>query len=71
MKGPVTAQFLVQTGWERQNPVLVSFAVVNEELVLRPLDVVDGQGQAFVQAQAAGVDQLDRGAIATQSNVGE
>ncbi len=49
----------------------MSLAVANEELVLGPLDVVDGQGQALAQAQAAGVDELDRGPVAPKPDVGQ
>ena len=71
VEGPVAAQFLVQRGGQRDDAILVAFAVADEELVLGPGDVVNGQGQAFAQAQAATVDELDGSAITAQADVAQ
>lgn len=46
----------------------MSLAGTDEKFVLLALDVVDGEGQAFAEAQAADVDEFDGGAIAAQAN---
>ena len=68
MNGPVSAQFVQERPGQRDDAVTVPLAVADEELVLRARDVVDGQSQAFAQAQAATVDELDRSAIAAQAD---
>ena len=71
VEDPVALEFLVQAGGQRDDPILVSLAVANEELVLGPFDVVDGQAEAFAKAQAAGVDEFDRGPVAAEADVGQ
>lgn len=71
MKSPIAAQFEVHGGWQRNDAILVSFAMADEELVFASGDVVNGQAQTFAQAQTATIDELERGAIAAQANVGE
>jgi hypothetical protein len=41
------------------------------ELVLLSLDVVDREGQALAQAQAADVDEFERGPVAAQTDAGQ
>ena len=69
VKGPVTAQFLVQARGQRHDPILMSLAIADEEFVLRTLDVVNRQGQAFAQSQPTGVDEFDRSSVTPQANV--
>lgn len=69
MEGPVITQLVVQGAGQRDDAVAISLAVTDEELVFRAGDIVDGQCQAFAQAQAATVDELDGCAIATQADV--
>ena len=71
VKLPVALQFLPQAGGQRHDAILVALAVANEQFVFSALDVVDGQGQALAQAQAAGVDELDGRAIAAQADMGQ
>lgn len=67
----MTVTLVVQAGGQRQDAILVSLAVADEELVLRAVDVANGQREAFTQAQAAGVDEFDGGPITTQADVRE
>lgn len=71
VESPVASQLVVEAGWQRKDAILVALGVADEQLVVGALDVVDGQAEAFTQAQAAGVDELERGAVATQTDVGE
>jgi hypothetical protein len=71
VKGPVAPEFVIEAGGQRQDPVLVPLAVADEELVLLSLDVVDREGQALAQAQAADVDEFERGPIAAQTDAGQ
>ena len=71
VESPVAAQFLLHGGGQRHDPVLVSLAVANEQLVFLAFDVVDGQPEAFAQAQPATVDELERSAVAAQADVGQ
>ena len=57
VKTPVTAQFLIEAGGQRQYPIPMSLAVSNEEFVLVPFNVVNGQSQALTESQSAGVDE--------------
>ena len=47
VKLPVGLKFMPQTGRQRHDAILVAFAVADDQFVLRSLDVVDGQCQAF------------------------
>ena len=47
VKSPVTAQFLIHQGGQWDHPILVAFAVADEQLVFLATDVVNGQAQAF------------------------
>lgn len=49
----------------------MSLAVADEQFVFLAANVVDGQAQAFAQAQPAAVNQFQRGAIASQADEGE
>src|ERR1017187_10343852 len=71
VESPVAAQFLIQGGGQRHDPVLVALAVANKELVLAAFDVVDSQPETFAQTQPAAVDELERSTIAAQADVGE
>ena len=71
VKRPVSAQFVIETGGQRKDAILVAFGVADEELVVGALNVVDGEAEALTQAQAAGVDELERGAIAAQTDMGK
>ena len=68
MDPPVVLQLAPQAGGQRQDAIPVALAGADEELVLRAVDVVDGQGQAFAQAQAAGVDELEGRAVTAQAD---
>ena len=46
----------------------MAFAIANDELALLAEDIVNGQREAFAQAQSAAVDELDRRAITPQAN---
>jgi len=71
MESPVATQFLVHGGGQGRHPILVSLAVANEQFVFLAADVVNGQAQAFTQAQPAAVNKLEWSAIATQADVSE
>ena len=71
MESPVAAQFAVHGGGQGHDPVLVSLAVADEELVFGAFNVVDGQPEAFAQAQPATVDEFERSAVAAQADVGQ
>ena len=47
MKSPVTAQFVVQGGGQRNDAVFVAFAIADEQFVFAADDVVNGQAQTF------------------------
>jgi hypothetical protein len=47
----------------------MSLAVADEQFVFLALNVVNGQAQAFAQAQPAAVDQFERSAITSQADV--
>lgn len=49
----------------------LALAIANEQFVFGALDVVDGQGQAFAQTQAAHVNEFDGGAVAAKANAGQ
>ena len=70
-ESPVVAQILQHQRRQRDDPVLMAFAIANDELVLVAEDVVNGQSEAFAQAQSAAVDELERRAIAAQANGAE
>lgn len=47
MKSPILAQFVVHGGRQRNDTVLVPFAITDEQFVFATRDVVDGQAEAF------------------------
>ena len=49
----------------------MALALANEQLVFAALDIVDGQPEAFAEAQPATVDELEGSAIAAQADVGQ
>ena len=71
MESPVAAQFLIHGGGQRHDPVLVALAVANHQFVFLADDVVNGQPEAFAQAQPATVDELEGSAVAAQADVGQ
>ncbi len=71
VEAPVAAQFLAQGGGQGHDAILVSFALANEQFVFLAFDIVDGQPQALAQPQAATVDELERGAVAAEANMGQ
>jgi hypothetical protein len=46
----------------------MALAIANDELALLAEDIVNGQREAFAQAQSTAVDELDRRAITPQAN---
>ena len=71
MEGPVFSEFPPQCGGQGHDPILMSLAATDEQLVLWPVDVVNGQGEALAQAESADVDEFDGRAVAAQADVGE
>lgn len=71
VESPVTAQFVVQGGGQRNDTIFVILTVADDQFVFRAENVVDGQAQAFAQTQAAAVDELERRAIAAQADVSQ
>jgi hypothetical protein len=71
VKGPVSAQLLVKAPGQGNHAILMAFALANAQLVVVALDVVNGQGQAFAQAQTATIDEFQGSAITSQANVGQ
>ena len=71
MEGPVAAQLLPQIRGQGHDAVAVTFAVADEELVLAAEDVVDCESEALAQAQAAAIDELERGAVTAQTDGAE
>jgi hypothetical protein len=71
MEEPVAAEVLEETGGQRDDAVLVALALADEQLVLGAAHIVDGQTEAFAQAQATAGDELERGAIAAEADVGQ
>src|SRR5690349_7212166 len=67
MELPVTLQFVPQARGQWDDAILVALAGTDEQLVLGPVDVVDGQGQALTQPEAADVNEFDRRAIAAKA----
>src|SRR5262249_19782324 len=71
VKAPVAAQFLPHGGGQGHDAILMSFAVANEQFVFVAFDVVNGQPETLAQAQPATVDELERSAVAAQTNVSQ
>ena len=68
VKAPILAQILQHERRQRDDTVLMAFAIANDELALLAEDIVNGQREAFAQAQSTAVDELDRRAITPQAN---
>ena len=68
---PVTAQLVVEGSGQRNNPVLMAFAMADDELVLPAKDVVDGEAEALAEPEAAAIDELEWGAVTAQADVPE
>jgi hypothetical protein len=68
VKRPVGTQFLIKRRGQRHDAIAMPFAASDEELVFSAGDVVDGERQAFAQAQAASVDELDGSAVTAQAD---
>ena len=68
MECPVATQLLPEERGERNDPILVAFAIADDEFVLFAEDVVDGEAQALAQTKAAAVDELERGAITAKAD---
>ena len=71
VKAPVLAQILQHRRRQRDDTVLMAFAIANDEPALVAEDIVNGQREAFAQTQSAAVDELDRRAITPQANGAE
>ena len=65
---PVVLELVPHGSRQWQDAILMPLAGTDEKFVLLALDVVDGEGQAFAEAQAADVDEFDGGAIAAQAD---
>lgn len=68
---PVGTQLLVEAGGQGDDAILVALAAADPQFVFAAEDVVDGQAQAFAQAQAAGINELEGRAIAAQADRGQ
>ena len=68
MECPVATQLLAEGSGERNDSILVAFAIADDEFVLLTEDVVDGESQALAQTKAAAVDELERGAITAKTD---
>ena len=69
MQRLIGAQILDHRRGNRNHSIVVSLAFVNHQFVIVALDVVYGQVEAFGEAQATAIEQLDRRAVSAQANV--
>lgn len=68
---PVAAQFLIHRRRQRNHPVLITFTSADDQFMITSEDIVNGQGEAFAQTQSATVDELERRAVTSESDLTE
>jgi len=71
MEGPVAAQFLIEAGGQRHDAILMALALSNEQFVFLATHVVNGQTETLAQAQAAGVDRGQTGAVVRDAHTAQ